>query len=87
MLVYYAIELYILSIFVWVLGSWFPQWRGQAWFKVINDIVTPYMNLYKGLNLTVGMLDLRPMVAIFVLWLLQAGLRLVMTGGVWMRWP
>ena len=81
MLVYYAIELYILLIFVWVLGSWFPQWRQQAWFKFVQDIVEPYMRLFQGLNLRVGMFDLRPMVAIFVLWIFQILVRSVMFGG------
>ena len=84
-LVYWAVQAYILLIFVWVLGSWFPQWRYQSWFRFVNDVVEPYINLFKPLPLRIGMLDLTPMVAIMVLWLFQTLLQKIMLGGGMLR--
>ena len=66
-----AIQLYILLVFVWVLGSWFPQWRYQSWFQTVESVVKPYMDLFKAVPLRMGMIDLTPMLAIFVLYILQ----------------
>lgn len=76
--VYYALYAYILLIFVWVMGSWVPQWRYQRWYQLVEEIVKPYMNLFRPLPLRIGMMDLTPMAAILVLYLFQ---RLVMTAG------
>jgi YggT family protein len=81
LLVTKAIQLYIMLIFVWTLGSWFPQWRYQPWFKLINDVVEPYIRLFRSLPLRVGMLDLTPMAAVFALILFQQLLLAVISGG------
>lgn len=60
-------QAYMMLVFVWVLGSWFPQWRYQQWFRTIDSLVRPYVELFKFLPLQIGMVDLRPMAAIFVL--------------------
>lgn len=62
-----AIDFYMLLIFVWVLGSWFPQWRSQDWYRAIAQVVEPYINLFRGLRLQAGMVDLTAMAAMFVL--------------------
>lgn len=62
---------YMMLVFVWVLGSWFPQWRYQSWFRTIDGIVRPYVDLFKFLPLQIGMVDLRPMAAIFLLVILM----------------
>lgn len=67
-----AINLYIALIFVWALGaSFFPDWRYAAWYRALNDIVEPYINLFRGLRLQIGMFDLSPMVAVTFLSILQ----------------
>jgi YggT family protein len=66
-IVFTAIQLYMAFIFVWVLGSWFPQWKGKAWYRFVEDVVKPYMQLFNGIPLKMGMIDFRPMLAIFVL--------------------
>jgi len=72
----YAISLifrvYIALIFVWVLGSWFPQWQGQAWFQLVAKLVQPYLELFRALPLRMGMIDLTPVVAILVLILFES---------------
>lgn len=80
--VHYAIQLYMLLIFVWVLGSWFPQWKGQQWFRTVEDLIKPYMDLFKAIPLRIGMLDLSPMLALVVLMIVDSLLRATMHGGV-----
>ncbi|HES58204.1 MAG TPA: YggT family protein [Firmicutes bacterium] len=70
-IIYYIIQAYILLILVWVFGSWFPQWRYQSWYRTVEDLVSPYMNLFKAIPLRIGMIDLAPMLAIFVLFIVQ----------------
>ena len=77
-----AIRVYMALIFVWVLGSWFPQWRGKPWYRVIEDLINPYMNLFKALPLRMGMIDLTPMAAIFVLIIVENVLHAVARGGM-----
>jgi len=68
---HYAIRAYVLLIFVYVLGSWFPQWRQQTWYRLVADLVQPYLQLFSKLPLRVGMLDLTPMVALLILMLVD----------------
>jgi len=78
----YVIEAYILLIIVWVLGSWFPQWKYTAWYRVVEDLVTPYMSLFKAIPLRIGMFDLSPMLAIFALALIQRLIISLAVGGM-----
>ena len=67
-----AINLYIGLIVIWALGgSFFPDWRYSGWYKALGDIVEPYLSLFRGLRLQVGMFDLSPMIAVAFLSILQ----------------
>ena len=78
--IYYAIQLYIMLIFVYVLGSWFPQWKSQSWYRFIHDIVDPYVAIFRKLPLRMGMIDLSPMLAMMALWLFQMLIATVASG-------
>lgn len=82
LILYYAIQAYILLIIVWVLGSWFPQWKYQSWYRFIEDLVSPYMNLFRAIPLRMGMFDLSPMLAILVLWVVQRLVISLAVGGI-----
>jgi uncharacterized protein YggT (Ycf19 family) len=69
----------MLLIMVWAFGSFFPRWQYEKWYRVLNDIVWPYISLFRGLNLRMGQFDFTPMVAILVLAVLQ---RLVLAAAV-----
>jgi YggT family protein len=66
-----VLRAYMLLIMVYSFGSFFPQWRYERWYRLVCEIVYPYLNLFRRLPLQVGMMDLTPMAAIMVLWLLQ----------------
>jgi len=61
------IRLYEFLIFIWAFSSWFPQWRHQSWFRVVRDLVEPYIGLFRGLNLSTGGFDFSAMLAIILL--------------------
>jgi len=79
--VLYALRGYTLLIIVYVLGSWFPQWRYQGWYRFVADVVRPYLSIFRGIPLQMGTLDLTPMLAVFILMLLERLLIAAMVGG------
>ena len=81
-LIYHAINVYILFIFVYILGSWFPNFRGQSWYRLIAQLVEPYLEVFRGLPLRMGMVDLSPMIALLVLMIAQRLVAAAMVGGL-----
>jgi YggT family protein len=74
------LELYQLLIVAWAFGSFFPQWQYQKWYKVLGEIVQPYLNLFRFLPLRISMgagyMDLTPIVALLALQIFE---RLIIT--------
>ncbi len=66
-----AIELYILLIIVWSLGSFNPSWRYNSLYRAVEGMVEPYIALFRGMRLQVGMFDLSPMLAVAFLSILS----------------
>lgn len=64
------VAIYVLLIFVFVLLSWFriPYSRTfSAVQEFLDDVVTPYLRLFRGRIPTLGPIDLSPIVAVVVL--------------------
>lgn len=64
------VSIYILLIFAWVILSWvrLPYSRTTAAVQgFLNEVVRPYLGLFRGRIPTLGPLDLSPIVAIVVL--------------------
>lgn len=72
--VYQLVDLYILVIVVWCLLSWFPNARGTKLGDVVNRLVEPYMRWFDFIP-PIGGISFAPVVAIFVLYLVQYGLK------------
>jgi uncharacterized protein YggT (Ycf19 family) len=77
-----AIRLYMLLIFLWALASWFPQWRYSRWYRILEDLVAPYVNLFRGLNLHMGQMDFTALVAMMVLMAFETLVTYVARGGL-----
>lgn len=64
------VGIYILLIFVYVLLSWvrIPYSRTfSAVEQFLNEVVSPYLRLFRGRIPTLGPIDLSPIVAVIVL--------------------
>jgi YggT family protein len=62
--------IYVLLIFVWVLLSWVQLPYSRTFSAVqqfLDDVVSPYIRVFRGRIPTLGPIDLSPIVAIVVL--------------------
>jgi len=71
------VDVYIFVIFVYVFIPWIsPSARYQNWYRSLGQFVEPYLSVFRRFIPPMGgMLDLSPMVAIFVLIILSMILR------------
>ena len=68
------VGIYILLILIWVLLSWvrIPYSRTFATVeKFLNEVVTPYLGIFRGRLPTLGPIDISPIVAVVVLLIAQ----------------
>ena len=76
--------IYVILIFVWVLLGWIrvPYSRTTgAVQKFVDEVVLPYIRLFRPLPLRLGPIDLTPFVAVVVL-LVAAELVIALIGAV-----
>lgn len=67
-----AIALYEIAIFIRVIASWIDFSPGNKFIGFIYEITDPYLNgirdvLYNKLNLSTGMFDISPIIALIIL--------------------
>ncbi len=75
LLVDYIINALIILIVVSSILSWFSPDRRNPVVRLVNGIVDPLLHPIRAILPTFGPLDLSPLAAIAVLWLLQSLLR------------
>jgi YggT family protein len=64
------VGIYVLLIFAWVILSWFQlpyTGLGATVQRFLDEVVRPYINVFRGRIPTLGPLDLSPLVAVLVL--------------------
>ncbi len=69
------IEVYIILVIVYSLGSWFPQWTQNSFFDFLASIIEPPLEFIRRFVPPIGGLDLSPAVLIFILVVMQHFLR------------
>ena len=66
------IGVYILVIILWIIASWIRlPYSLNPVQRFLDDVVSPYLNLWRKVIPMVGPLDLSPIVAIFGLLVLR----------------
>ena len=60
-------------ILVRIFGSWFPDFSQTKFMQFIAFYTDPYLNFFRRIIPPLGMLDLSPIVAIFVLQFIEKG--------------
>ncbi|GGH74593.1 YggT family protein [Pullulanibacillus pueri] len=68
------LELYSFALIVYILMSWVPNIRYSAFGQFLGKICEPYLEPFRKIIPPIGMMDLSPMVALFVLYFARIGL-------------
>jgi YggT family protein len=67
------IDIYFWGIFILVISSWIGT-AAHPTVRLVNQIVDPYMNLFRRFIPPLGMIDISPMVAIFGLMIIRTNI-------------
>jgi YggT family protein len=62
---------YTFMLLARVLGTWIPGFANSRFMHFLSFYTDPYLNLFRKIIPPLGMLDLSPMVAFFVLQIVQ----------------
>lgn len=68
------IEIYSWTLFIYILLSWFPNARDTAIGRFLARICEPFLEPFRRIIPPIGMMDISPIVAYFVLRGATAGL-------------
>jgi YggT family protein len=68
------ISLYSYALIIYILMSWFPNARETAIGQFFAKICEPYLEPFRKIIPPIGMIDISPIVAIFVLRFAVSGL-------------
>lgn len=62
---------YMLMLFVRILGSWFPEYSHHTAMRFVAYYTDPYLDLFRRVIPPLGMIDISPIVAFFALKLIE----------------
>lgn len=68
------INLYTWALIIYILMSWFPNARESTFGQMLGRICEPYLEPFRRIVPPLGMIDISPLVAFFVLRLATQGL-------------
>jgi YggT family protein len=69
-----VIVIYSYALIVYIFMSWFPGARESTFGTFLARITEPYLEQFRKIIPPLGMIDISPIVAIFVLYLARMGL-------------
>ncbi|MBS4217823.1 YggT family protein [Bacillus sp. FJAT-49711] len=69
-----AISLYSWVLIIYILMSWFPNSRETSFGQLLAKVCEPYLEPFRRFVPPIGMIDISPLVAFFVLNLASRGL-------------
>lgn len=72
-----AISIYSLLLIVYILMSWVPSMRENAFGRFVGKIVEPYLSFFRKFIPPFGMIDFSPIIAIFALRFISSGVHTV----------
>lgn len=70
--------IYSFSIIIYILMSWIPSLQESAFGQILAKIVEPYLGIFRKFIPPIGMIDISPIVAIFLLTFIQQGVLIVL---------
>lgn len=69
-----ALTIYSYALIVYIFMSWFPGARESSIGLFLTRICEPYLEQFRKIIPPLGMIDLSPIVGIFVIYLARTGL-------------
>ncbi|WP_246940141.1 YggT family protein [Bacillus pinisoli] len=70
----YALTIYSYGLIIYILLSWFPNAKQSGFGQFLAKICEPYLEPFRRIIPPLGMIDISPIVAIFLLNFAQRGL-------------
>ena len=64
-------SLYFILLSIDILASWVPEINDSKFVESVRVLTRPYLNFFHGIIPPIGILDISPLVAFFVLQLIQ----------------
>ncbi|MBB5172157.1 YggT family protein [Texcoconibacillus texcoconensis] len=68
-----AMTIYMFLVIIYIFMSWVPNARESSFGQFLGSIVEPYLEPFRKIIPPLGMIDISPIVAIFVLNLAMRG--------------
>ncbi|RSL31299.1 YggT family protein [Salibacterium salarium] len=63
----FGMRIYSYLIIIYILMSWFPNARESSFGQMIGSIVEPYLEPFRRMIPSLGMIDISPIIAIVAL--------------------
>lgn len=70
---------YSLMLIAYILMSWVPAAQNSAIGRMLEKVCEPYLGIFRKFIPPIGMIDISPIVAIFLLNYIQRGLMIVIS--------
>ncbi|TQS75869.1 YggT family protein [Ornithinibacillus gellani] len=67
-MLFYALEIYSYALIIYIFMSWFPGARESQFGMILAKICEPFLEPFRKIIPPLGMIDISPIVAIFVLY-------------------
>lgn len=74
LILYKVVDYYSWALIIYILMSWFPNARETGIGKFLATICEPYLEPFRKIVPSLGMIDISPIVAFFVLGLAKTGI-------------
>ncbi len=68
-----GIQIYQILLIIYILMSWVPSMRENAFGRFLGKIAEPYLSVFRRFIPPLGMIDISPIVAIYALNLINRG--------------
>jgi YggT family protein len=77
----YFLIAYQYTIFLFVLMTWFPNFRGSALFRLLYKVVEPYLGRFRRIIPPIGGLDFSPIIGFMLLSFAIRGFQTLLASG------
>lgn len=72
----FLVQIYYFGMIIYFFTSWVPNIRESKFGEILGKLYEPFLEPFRKIIPPIGMIDISSLVALFVLVLFQAGLRL-----------